>query len=90
MVRRTRWCDDPLTKGAYINYRPGQITRFGGLMTVEEEGGEVRASGFGPVQFAGEWLSDAWPGYMNGAVQTGRLAAEAVLAPAPAEAILTR
>lgn len=89
LVRRTRWCDDPLTKGAYINYRPGQLTRFGSLMTVEEEGGETRASGFGPIQFAGEWLSDAWPGYMNGAVQTGRLAAEAVLAPAPAAAILT-
>jgi monoamine oxidase len=83
-IRRTRWCDDPLTKGAYINFRPGQITRFGGLMTVEEEGGEVRASGAGPLLFAGEWLSDAWPGYMNGAVQTGRLAAEAALAPAPA------
>ena len=34
--------------------------------------------------FAGEWLSDAWPGYMNGAVQTGRIAAEAALAPAAA------
>ncbi len=80
-VRRTRWCDDPLTKGAYVNYRPGQVTRFGELMSVEEDG-EVRASGFGPVHLAGEWLSDAWPGYMNGAVQTGRLAADAVLADA--------
>ena len=34
----------------------------------------------GPLLFAGEWLSDAFPGYMNGAVQTGRIAAEAVLA----------
>jgi monoamine oxidase len=84
-LRRTRWCEDPLTKGAYVNYRPGQISRFGSLMTVEEEG-EVRASGFGPIQLAGEWLSDAFPGYMNGAVQTGRLAAEAVLAPAAAAA----
>lgn len=80
-LRRTRWCDDPLTGGAYVNYRPGQLTRFGGLMTVEEEGGAVRGSGFGPIQFAGEWLSDAFPGYMNGAVQTGRVAAQAVLAP---------
>jgi len=84
-LRRTRWCEDPLTKGAYVNYRPGQLTRFGSLMTVEEDG-EVRASGFGPIQFAGEWLSDAFPGYMNGAVQTGRLAAEAALAPAQAAA----
>ncbi len=85
MVRRTRWCDDPLTKGAYVNYRPGQLSRFGALMALEEEG-EVRASGFGPIQLAGEWLSDAFPGYMNGAVQTGRLAAEAALAPAVAAA----
>jgi monoamine oxidase len=82
-LRRTRWCEDPLTKGAYVNYRPGQISRFGSLMTLEEDG-EIRASGFGPIQLAGEWLSDAFPGYMNGAVQTGRLAAEAVLAPAAA------
>jgi monoamine oxidase len=82
-VRRTRWSDDPLTRGAYVNFRPGQLTRFGALMTVEEEG-QVRASAAGPLLFAGEWLSDAWPGYMNGAVQTGRIAAEAALAPAAA------
>ena len=37
-VRRTRWCDDPMSRGAYVNYRPGQLTRFGSLMTVEEDG----------------------------------------------------
>ena len=82
-VRRTRWCDDPLTRGAYVNFRPGQLTRFGSLMTVEEES-NVRASQAGPLLFAGEWLSDAWPGYMNGALQTGRIAAEAAMAPAQA------
>jgi monoamine oxidase len=82
-VRRTRWCDDPLTRGAYANFRPGQLSRFGSLLTVEEEG-EVRASRAGPLLFAGEWLSDAWPGYMNGAVQTGRIAAEAALESAAA------
>ena len=83
-VRRTRWCDDPLTKGAYSNFRPGQLTRFGSLFTTEEDDGTASASSAGPLLFAGEWLSDAWPGYMNGAVQTGRIAAEAVLAPAQA------
>ena len=34
----------------------------------------------GPVYLAGEHLSDAWPGFMNGAAQTGRLAAQAILA----------
>lgn len=78
-LRRTRWCDDPLTKGSYANFRPGQLTRFGGLLTLEEDG-KARPSAAGPIAFAGEWLSDAWPGYMNGAVQTGRIAADAVLA----------
>ena len=77
-VRRTRWCDDPLTKGAYMNFRPGQFSRFAELLTLEEER-VVRPSRAGPLLFAGEWLSDAWPGYMNGAVQTGRIAADAVM-----------
>ncbi len=87
-VRRTRWCDDPLTRGSYINYRPGQLTRFAGLLTLEdeEEEGVVRPSRVGPLLFAGEWLSEAWPGYMNGAVQTGRIAADALLAEARAQA----
>jgi monoamine oxidase len=84
-VRRTRWCDDPLTGGAYVNFGPGQLSRFGSLLALEEEG-EVRPAQAGPLLLAGEWLSDAWPGYMNGAIQTGRLAAEAALAPAAAMA----
>jgi monoamine oxidase len=34
----------------------------------------------GPIVLAGEHLSDAWPGYMNGGAQTGRLAAQAIIA----------
>jgi hypothetical protein len=33
-------------------------------------------AGAGSILFAGEHLSDAFPGYMNGAAQTGRLAAQ--------------
>ncbi|QAY78806.1 NAD(P)/FAD-dependent oxidoreductase [Sphingosinicella sp. BN140058] len=77
-VRRTRWGEDPLAQGAYIGFRPGQLTRFGSLLAVEEQG-SARASMAGPLLFAGEWLSDAWPGYMNGAVQTGRIAAAAAV-----------
>ena len=47
-------------------------------MTVEEKG-SARASRAGPLLFAGEFLSDAFPGYMNGAVQTGRIAADAAM-----------
>lgn len=77
--RRTRWSEDPLTKGAYMNFRPGQYSRFAGLLTIEEENGTTRPSSAGRLLFAGEWLSDAWPGYMNGAVQTGRVAADAAM-----------
>ena len=80
-IRRTHWCADPLSKGVYINFRPGQLSRFGGLLTLEGPDAP-RPSRSGPILFAGEWLSDAWPGYMNGAVQTGRIAADAAMAAA--------
>lgn len=71
----TAWHRDPLTRGAYSNFRPGQLTRFASLLWVEDE----PAPQTGPVVFVGEHLSDAFPGYMNGAAQTGRMAAAAIL-----------
>lgn len=80
---RTGWGTDPFTRGAYINFKPGQLTKFGGLLWIEEEDGTASQQALsGPVLFAGEHLSDAWPGYMNGAAQTGRLAARAIIAEA--------
>ncbi len=78
-LRRTAWWRDPLSRGAYVNFRPGQLSRFGALMTTEDVG-KADASRSGNILFAGEWVSDEWPGYMNGAVQTGRIAADAVIA----------
>jgi len=79
-VRATRWCRDPLTLGAYSNYRPGQLTRFAPLFWVESHDPAERQQAIvGPITFAGEHLSDAWPGYMNGGAQTGRLAAETLI-----------
>jgi monoamine oxidase len=75
---RTMWHRDPLTKGAYSNFPPGQLSRFAGLLSVEGDGAP-RYSSAGRVVFAGEHLSDAFPGYMNGGAQTGRMAAEAVI-----------
>ena len=78
---RTGWGKDPFARGAYVNFAPGQLTRFGGLLWVEDaDGGASQKAQSGPVLLAGEHLSDAWPGYMNGAAQTGRLAAQAILA----------
>jgi monoamine oxidase len=79
-VRRTRWTDDPLTRGAYSRFAPGQLTRFASLFAVETPGAPARPAQAGPLLFAGEHISDAFAGFMNGALQTGRIAAEALLA----------
>lgn len=75
---RTNWHAQALTLGAYCNYAPGQLTRFSKLLYVEGAGGD-QVPHAGRIWFAGEHLSDAFPGYMNGAAQTGRMAAAAVL-----------
>jgi monoamine oxidase len=78
---RTGWGADPFARGAYVNFKPGQLTRFGGLLWVEEEDGSAnQIARSGPILFAGEHLSDEWAGFMNGAAQTGRLAAQTVIA----------
>ena len=77
---KTAWTKSPLTTGGYANYKPGQLTRFGSLFWIEsdipEERQQVTA---GHLIFAGEHLSDAYYGFMNGGAQTGRLAANLVL-----------
>lgn len=81
IVRRTNWCNEALTLGAYTNSAPGQLTRFGSLFWIESETPSERQQAVaGRVIFAGEHVSDAWVGFMNGGAQTGRLAADAVLA----------
>ncbi|RZM06184.1 MAG: amine oxidase [Sphingomonas sp.] len=80
-VRRTAWHRDPWIGGAYGSSPPGYLTRFGRMLWMEGEDGVAIASApaLGRVIFAGEHLSDASPGYMNGGAQTGRLAAQAIL-----------
>jgi len=75
---RTNWHAQALTLGAYCNYAPGQLTRFSKLLCVEDENGN-QVPHAGRIWFAGEHLSDAFPGYMNGAAQTGRMAAASIL-----------
>lgn len=75
---RTNWHAQALTLGAYCNYAPGQLTRFSKLLCVEDESGN-QVPHAGRIWFAGEHLSDAFPGYMNGAAQTGRMAAASIL-----------
>jgi monoamine oxidase len=77
--RRTAWTSDPYARGAYSCFRPGQLTRFASLFWIEEGGETMQRATAGPLIFAGEHVSDAYAGYMNGAAQTGRLAAQTLI-----------
>lgn len=75
------WTLSPLTTGGYANFKPGQLTWFGSLFWIESDIPDERQQvNAGNLIFAGEHLSDAFYGFMNGAAQTGRLAANLVLA----------
>jgi monoamine oxidase len=77
---RYHWPTQRWARGSYVCFRPGQYSGFARPhMYVEEEDGRQDAVA-GRLVFAGEHVSDAFQGYMNGAAQTGRLAARAVLA----------
>ena len=77
----TAWTRHPYSRGAYVNYRPGQLSQFGDYLWVEsEDPGEQQNVSVGNLIFAGEHLSDEYYGFMNGAAQTGRLAAQLLLA----------
>jgi len=67
---RFHWSTHPYTRGSYSCYRPGQWTRIGGA-----EGAPV-----GNLFFAGEHTSAEFQGFMNGAAETGKAAANRLLA----------
>jgi monoamine oxidase len=77
---RTQWARDRFVQGAYSNFKPGQLTAFGNFFYIESDNPDERQDvNVGNLIFAGEHLSDAFYGFMNGAAQTGRLAAEVVI-----------
>ncbi|MGB8701715.1 MAG: NAD(P)/FAD-dependent oxidoreductase [Thermosynechococcaceae cyanobacterium] len=77
---RTRWDQDLYTRGAYANFKPGQLTAFQNFFYVESKNPKNRQDvAIGNLVFAGEQLSDEFYGFMNGAAQTGRLAAQVVI-----------
>jgi monoamine oxidase len=65
-----RWPSNPFVKGSYAAYRVGQWTTI--------QGKEIEA--IQNIFFAGEHCSKDYQGYMNGGAETGRRAAESVLA----------
>jgi monoamine oxidase len=79
-VVRTHWTQNRWTRGGYTSFQPGQLTRFGDWLWVEsDDPAERQEVHVGNLVFAGEHVSDEFYGFMNGAAQTGRLAAEFVL-----------
>jgi monoamine oxidase len=65
----SQWRTNPFSLGAYSCYAPGQWTSVAGW-----EGTPV-----GKLHFAGEHCSREFQGFMNGAVETGRKAAQAIV-----------
>jgi monoamine oxidase len=65
------WPSNPLSKGSYTCYRPGQFTQVAGLE------GQTQGNCF----FAGEHTNSfyVWQGYMEGAVLSGQDAATSIL-----------
>ena len=77
--RRTRWTDDPLTKGSYVAFAPGQLTRFASLFAIEEDGQPAASRRPARSSSPANIFRTPLPAYMNGALQTGRIAAQALL-----------
>lgn len=65
------WSGNPLTKGSYAAYKVGQWSTIAGLEA------EPLSDTF---LFAGEHCSSNFQGFMNGAAETGRVAAETIIA----------
>ena len=68
------WPSNPLTKGSYTCYRPGQFTSIAGLEGVSADN----------LFFAGEHTNSfyEWQGFMEGAALSGIAAARSILAAA--------
>jgi monoamine oxidase len=76
---RFSWPTFPWSRGSYLCFRPGQYSGFARRHMYMEGDGLRQDATAGRLVFAGEHVSDEYQGYMNGAAQTGRLAAQAVL-----------
>jgi len=68
-AKRMHWPEYPYTKGSYACYKVGQYTSI--------RGAEIKP--VGNFYFAGEHCSSYYQGFMNGAAETGRMAAQNIL-----------
>jgi monoamine oxidase len=74
LAQLEHWPSNPMTKGSYTSYRPGQFTALAGLEGVRT----------GNLLFAGEHTNSfyEWQGFMEGAALSGIAAAQSILATA--------
>jgi len=84
---RTSWCTTQYIGGGYTNFKPGQYTELAEewLYIEADDPEEAQEFALDNLIFAGEHTSDEYYGFMNGAVQSGRLAAQRVLRTLEAE-----
>ena len=75
---RSHWAENPLIGGSYSSFKPGQITSEDRITWIEERDSVTSSVRSGNLLFAGEYWSDSFNGFMNGAVETGRLAARVI------------
>ena len=74
------WNADPFSKGGWLTYRPGQVTRLhSGLQSPE-----------GRVLFAGADIAVRWIGWIDGALETGARAAAQAIEQLDNDAVETR
>lgn len=66
---RIHWSSEPFSLGSYSCFRSGQWTQFNGEVGRQS----------GNLLFAGEHCSTKFQGFMNGAAETGRLAAQKII-----------
>ena len=66
------WNLIPTAKGSYTSFGPGQYSAFFGGIGKSELGGKLL--------FAGEHTSESWAGFMEGAFESGNLAAQQIIA----------
>ncbi|HUO07654.1 MAG TPA: FAD-dependent oxidoreductase [Phycisphaerae bacterium] len=69
-VRFMNWPSDPYTKAGYTFFAPRQVTSIGPTLK----------AGIGRLHFAGEYASLGFPGYMEGALETGVAVARQIVA----------
>jgi monoamine oxidase len=63
-----RWTEEPYARGAFVVFKPGQMTRWAPALSRSE----------GRVHFAGEHTAP-WNGWMEGALWSGERAAQEIL-----------